>query len=176
MQRRRLLVGITVALLTTALGWWSFFWPGSGLEDSVDTLNSHPQQFDRILGIVQANPHLCFVSLEAIRNCPHEPERTAQDQEDYEALAALMREVHIDSLHPYRKSEWELVDGRTYRTTETGKLLYIEFTLFDGTVIPWRQPITGVWYDQINVQQRRGCIPANRPNWYACPSRMVLFP
>ncbi len=174
----RVLVGTVFALGLAIVAWIVFIQPIGTMDWALERVNSHQTQLENILQIVQKNPDICYVSSQPVTAemlCPIKEgcylwtehgfnvqcarPVTAADRRDYKRIASVMAEIPIYGV-------------QVHRYNDTGTIGSMEFGIYEGSLIPWRNPFSGIW-DAENKIYARGCKPAGGAGWFVCKDKIA---
>jgi len=146
---------------------------------ALNRVNPHLTELEGILHIVERNPDICFVGTNQPRAkeldlCPIKEDcylwtahgfnakcarpTTVADRRDYASIFSQMAEIPIYGLQVHRHSD-------------SGMIGSIEFGIYEGSLIPWRHPISGVWSSDNHVYMT-GCRHAAARGWFVCEHKM----
>ncbi len=171
------LAGVVFAFGFAIVGWIAFLQPVGTMDWALERVNSHQTQLEIILQIVQKNPDICHVSskpVEAEVLCPVKEgcylwtehgfnaqcarPVTMADRRDYRRIASVMAEIPIHGLQIHR-------DG------DTGTIGSMEFGISEWSLIPWRNPLSGMWNTE-NKTFARSCEHAVARGWFVCKNKI----
>jgi len=173
------IIGSAFALAIAIFCWIVFIQPIGTMDWALVRVNSHQSLLDDVLRIVKKNPDICYVgSGQAIAEnlCPIREDCylwtkrgfntkcarpvTANDRRDYLLIDSLMKRVPIYGLQIHRD--------------DTGKIGSIEFGIYEGSLIPWRHPFSGIWSPD-NQIYATGCKHATARGWFVCEDKMIWW-